>query len=72
MRKNLLGWNDSENLAAIIDELEERDREVLREHFNYVLERMIEVNASDIDLGGQGSLGQCGSEFTTISGRHWS
>jgi twitching motility protein PilT len=58
LHKHLVGVERMEEIASLLDELEERDRDALRSHLNTFLQRMIEVNASDIDLGGQGSLGQ--------------
>jgi twitching motility protein PilT len=58
LNKRVVGVERQEQIAALLDELDERDRETLRAHLNSFLQRMIEVNASDIDLGGQGSLGQ--------------
>jgi twitching motility protein PilT len=58
LNKRIVGVERQENIAALLDEIEEPDREALRNHLDSFLQRMIEVNASDIDLGGQGSLGQ--------------
>jgi len=56
--QHVLGVERQEAIADLIDELNEHDREMVRERFNSFLVRMIEQNASDIDVGGQGSLGQ--------------
>jgi twitching motility protein PilT len=56
--QHIAGVERQEIIADLLDELSESDRNVLRELFNSFLRRMIELNASDIDLGGQGSLGQ--------------
>lgn len=56
--KYLYGVERQEAIASILEDLEDRDREVLRKRLNGFLERMIELDASDIDMGGQGSLGQ--------------
>lgn len=58
IRRNLIGVERQQNIANLLEETDENDRESLRQHLNYFLSRMIELNASDIDFGGQGSLGQ--------------
>lgn len=52
------GVERHECIAGILSELEEQERNGLQELFDSFLRRMIDVGASDIDLGGQGSLGQ--------------
>jgi twitching motility protein PilT len=56
--RNLAGVERMEYLSEAINELDEPSRELLRRRFESFLIQMIDVNASDIDLGGQGSLGQ--------------
>ncbi len=58
LHRHILGVERMEIIANILEETEEQDRETLRKLLNSFLYRMIEVSASDIDLGGQGSLGQ--------------
>ncbi|HEX7343073.1 MAG TPA: PilT/PilU family type 4a pilus ATPase [bacterium] len=55
---HIAGVERQEIIADLLDELSENDRNVLREQFHSFLHSMIERNASDIDIGGQGSLGQ--------------
>ena len=45
-------------IAGLIADIDEDDREQLRILFDSFLHKMVEEGASDIDLGGQGSLGQ--------------
>ncbi len=54
----LFGVERIEATASFLDELEDSDRDQLRQLFDSLLDKMMEHNASDIDLGGQGSLGQ--------------
>ncbi|RJQ47848.1 MAG: PilT/PilU family type 4a pilus ATPase [Gaiellales bacterium] len=56
--RHLIGVERMEAIAGLLEELGEGERDVLRAHLNTFLSRMIELNASDIDFGGQGSLGQ--------------
>lgn len=56
--KHAAGVERMEAYATMLDQTDERDRDQLRELLESFLLRMVEVGASDIDLGGQGSLGQ--------------
>ena len=56
--KHLVGVERLEAMANNLTEIDDSDRERLRTLFESFLVQMMEVGASDIDLGGQGSLGQ--------------
>lgn len=56
--RHQVGVERLESLAGNLTELDEKDRDRLRSLFESFLIRMMEVSASDIDMGGQGSLGQ--------------
>ncbi|MFH1862416.1 MAG: type IV pilus twitching motility protein PilT [bacterium] len=58
LSKHVTGVERQELIVEMLDELDEPDREQIRERLNGFLNRMVELNASDIDFGGQGSLGQ--------------
>jgi twitching motility protein PilT len=58
LARHIVGVERMEMIADLLDELDIHDREALRDHLNKCLYRMIELAASDIDFGGQGSLGQ--------------
>jgi twitching motility protein PilT len=53
-----VGIDRIQAIADAVTELDEREREQLRELMEDVLSKMAEAGASDVDLGGQGSLGQ--------------
>lgn len=56
--EHLVGIERQQVIASIIADLDEADREQLRILFDSFLEKMVQEEASDVDLGGQGSLGQ--------------
>lgn len=58
LSRHIVGVDRQEAIADTISELDEQDTELLRKRFESFLVKMVEAAASDIDVGGQGSLGQ--------------
>lgn len=56
--RHVMGVERQDIIAGILAELGDDERLKLRQLFDSFLHRMVEVDASDIDLGGQGCLGQ--------------
>ncbi len=56
--RHVLGVERQDLIADMLIELDDEERQKLRQLFDGFLYRMVEAKASDIDLGGQGCLGQ--------------
>ncbi|MBU0517984.1 Flp pilus assembly complex ATPase component TadA [bacterium] len=56
--RHVTGLERQTIIADLLAEIEDPERQEIRELFESFLHHMIDSNASDIDLGGQGCLGQ--------------
>lgn len=54
---SLVGEDRARYLAEQVNALLDKDRTLLREHMQLLVKRMLELNASDLDMGGPGANG---------------